>query len=378
LIFCGIGLARLRTKIDVVSLLSADNPAVRNFRWFEQHIGPLVPVELVIHFDHECPLTTVDRLKVVSAVQRKISQIEILEGDMSAVTFIPRFPRGGGLRGTVRQTLFRRQVERSRDDLIAAKYLAETEKGEAWRISGRIVGQVDFDYGQFLDRLREKVDPILAKLEASGHSGVTSICTGVTAVVYQVQEKLLGDLFNSFLTALLLVAIVMMIALRSVTCGLLAMMPNVFPTILVFGCMGWTDRALDIGSVMTASVALGIAVDGTFHYLKWFVHSLKQGESRQVAIAIAYQRCGRALVQTTIICASGLLIFTFSGFLPARNFAWMLLMMLVVALFGDLVLLPALLAGSLGRILSRICRPPDGVLTTAETTTTLTQNIKTV
>jgi predicted RND superfamily exporter protein len=131
------------------------------------------------------------------------------------------------------------------------------------------------------------------------------------------------------------------------------MIPNVFPTLVLFGGMGWLDRSVDIGSVLTASVALGIAVDGTFHFLKWFVHTLKQGKSRSAAISISYQHCGRALVQTTIICASGLMIFSLSGFIPVRQFSLMMMMMMIAALVGDLILLPALLAGRLGAALSR-------------------------
>jgi predicted RND superfamily exporter protein len=367
MIGCSIGLTKLRTSIDVVSLLSPDNRAVQDFHWVEKNIGPLVPIEVVIHFDRECTLGVIDRLKLVAAVQHQISQIEILDGEMSAVTFIPNFPRRGGVGGLVRNKVFLRQIENSREDLIEGKYLAETDDGEAWRISGRILGQSDFDYGQFLDRLQSEIDPILAKVQAEGYAGVSATSTGVLVLVYQIQEALLDDLFNSFLTALLLVAIVMMFALRSVTCGLLAMLPNVFPTLVLFGTMGWSGHTIDIGSVMTASVALGIAVDGTFHFLKWFVQSLKQGESRETAITIAYQRCGPALIQTTIICACGLLIYSFSGFLPARHFAWVLLMMLVAALFGDMILLPALLAGGLGRKLSRIYSPQDQVaITTPE------------
>ncbi len=373
MIGCGVGLTRLRTSIDVVSLLSSDNRAVQDFHWVEENIGPLVPIEVVIHFDRECTLGVMDRLKLLAAIQHRISQIEILDGELSAVTFIPNFPRGGGLSGTVRKRVFLRQIENSREGLIAGKYLAETDDGEAWRISSRILGQPDFDYGQFLNRLRSEIDPILARVQAAGHPGVSATSTGVLVLVYQIQEAMLDDLFSSFLTALLLVAIVMILALCSVTCGLLAMLPNVFPTMVLFGTMGWSERAVDIGSVMTASVALGIAVDGTFHFLKWFVHSLKQGESREAAITIAYQRCGRALIQTTIICACGLLIYSFSGFLPARHFAWVLLMMLLAALFGDMILLPALLAGGLGERLSRIYRPQDQVAITTPEATAVTE-----
>ena len=359
MVVCGAGLSRLRTSIDVVSLLSDDNRAVRDFHWVQENIGPLVPIEVVVHFDRQCELDTLERLKVVAAVQHQISEMEVLDGEMSAVTFIPVLPNVGGLAGTVRKRIFLSQIEKSREGLIAGKYLAETADGEAWRISGRILGQSDFDYGRFLDRLQSEVDFVLDKVHSAGYSGVTASSTGVLVLVYQIQEVLLDDLFNSFLTALALVAIVMMVALRSVIGGLLAMLPNVFPTILLFGAMGWNGRTIDIGSVMTASVALGIAVDGTFHFLKWFVNSLKEGATREEAITIAYQRCGRALVQTTLICTCGLLIYSFSGFLPARNFAWVLLMMLTAALFGDMILLPALLAGRLGRSLRDVYQPDD-------------------
>jgi predicted RND superfamily exporter protein len=355
----GVGLVWLRTSVDVVSLLSADNQAVRDFRWFEEHIGPLVPVEVVVHFDQECQLDMPERVKVVSLVQQKIAQIEILDGAVSAATFLPPFPKSRSLRSTARRAVYRKRLNESRDKLVEAKYLAGTADGEAWRVSARILGQTDFDYGQFLVQLQGEIDPVLAKFEAAGYEGISATCTGVTAVVHDVQESLLGDLFNSFVTALVLVAIVMMFALRSIYCGLLAMMPNVFPTLLLFGGMGWADRTMDIGSVMTASVALGIAVDGTFHFLKWFVFSLKQGKSSGEAISFSYQHCGRALVQTTIICACGLLVFSFSGFLPARHFALMLMMMMIAALVGDLILLPALLAGRLGNALCRIYQPGE-------------------
>lgn len=349
----GLGLAKLHTTIDIVSLLSDDSRVVENFHWIEENIGPLVPVEVVVHFDPDCSLDPIERLKTVAAVQLQIGQIDRVDGMMSAATFVPNFPRSGGIGGTVRKTIFLRQLESSRPDLIAGKYLAVNEKGEFWRITGRIPGQSNFDYESVLAKVQSEADSVLAKLRGAGFEGVTVSSTGVLVLVYQVQEVLLNDLFHSFITAMLLVAVVTMIALRSIIGGLLAMLPNVFPMIVLFGVMGWFDYAVDIGTIMTASVALGIAVDGTFHFLKWFTPSVKSGVSREAAMVLAYERCGPALIQTTIICACGLLIYSFSDFLPVRHFAWVLLLMLVVALFGDLILLPALLSGMLGRLLLR-------------------------
>ncbi len=360
MVLCSVGLTKLHTTIDIVSLLSDDSRVVEDFHWIEKNIGPLVPIEVVVHFAADCSLDPIERLKTVAAVQHQVSQIDVVEGAMSAVTFIANFPRGGGIGGTVRKTIFLRQLESSRPELIAGKYLAVNEEGEFWRITGRIPGQPNFDYEAFLQQVQSEADSVLTKLRGAGFDGVTVSSTGVLVLVYQVQEVLLSDLFKSFITAMLLVAIVMIIALKSVTGGLLAMLPNLFPTVVLFGVMGWFDYAIDIGTVMTASVALGIAVDGTFHFLKRFTRSVEGGVSREAAVVLAYERCGPALIQTTVICACGLLIYSFSDFLPVRHFAWVLLMMLVFALFGDLILLPALLSGALGRLLLRNPRNNDG------------------
>jgi predicted RND superfamily exporter protein len=353
LLGCGAGLFRLRSSINVVSLLDPQNRAVRDFRWFEKHVGPLVPVEVVIHFDDACTLDKLQRMELVRVAQGEISKIDILDGAMSAASFLPPIPAP---QRVVRRTVIRRLIEERQDELIEAQYLDIKKGRESWRISARILGQDDFDYGLFLKELEERVSPVIAAYEQKGYRGISASYTGVTAVVYEVEKALLADLFDSFLSALVLVTLVMMIALRSIRAGLVAMVPNVFPTIILFGAMGWLGRPVDIGTVMTASVALGIAVDGTFHFLKWYRHELTAGKTPRQAVAYSYQHCGRALTQTTVICALGLLVFALSGFLPARHFAVMMLLLMVAALIGDLVVLPSLLIGPLGK--SFIRQPP--------------------
>jgi len=348
LLASGAGLAWLRSSVDVISLLAPQIRAVQDFHWFEKNIGPLVPVEVVIHFDPACDLDSLQKMEFVRLAQAELDEIEILDGAMSAASFFPRIPPPGGLRNTTRRAVLRRRLESHRDEFIEAQYLHVATEGESWRISARIFAQADFDHGGFLDRLRERVSPVIAEYEKSGHRGISAMVTGLTAVVYGVEKALLLDLFNSFLAALVCVTLIMMVALRSLRAGLIAMVPNVFPTVVLFGSMGWLGRTVDIGTVMTASVALGIAVDGTFHFLKWFRHEVDRGQSRREAVAHSYRHCGRALTQTTLICAFGLLVFAFSGFLPARHFSLMMLLLLLAALVGDLIVLPALLVGPLG------------------------------
>ncbi len=183
--------------------------------------------------------------------------------------------------------------------------------------------------------------------------------TGVVPIVYKAQRTLLTSLIESIGWAFVMIAGVMMLVLRSGRLspgnlfnfrgGLASMLPNVFPVVVIFGFMGHAEILVDIGTMMTASVAMGVAVDDTIHYLAWFRSGLARGLSRPEAILLAYRRVGPAMTQTTIIGGLGLSIFALSTFTPTQRFGTMMLTLLVAALFGDLIFLPALLAGPLGR-----------------------------
>jgi uncharacterized protein len=144
----------------------------------------------------------------------------------------------------------------------------------------------------------------------------------------------------------------MLAMLRSVRAGLLAMLPNVFPGVVIFGLMGWLGVPIEIGSIMTASAAMGMAVDDTFHFLSWYRSSARCDVPQQETLRFAFRRCAGAMVHTTLICACGLLVFSLSSFMPIVRFSWMMATLLLAALAGDLILLPALLSGPLGRLLT--------------------------
>ena len=193
----------------------------------------------------------------------------------------------------------------------------------------------------------------MTDLRRAGVEGISATCTGMMPLVDEAQRALLQDLFGSFLLAFVTVSLIMVVFLRNLWGGLLAMLPNAFPSIVLFGTLGWLNRPIDIGSVMTASVAMGIAVDGTLHILTRYRREMDHQATRVEAVRRCFGHCGRAIVQTTIICGLGMLVFAFSGFMPARSFAWMILTLLAAALVGDFVLLPALLVGPLGRVFAR-------------------------
>ena len=100
--------------------------------------------------------------------------------------------------------------------------------------------------------------------------------------------------------------------------------------------------------MITASIALGIAVDGTLHYLTWIQLAMKKGRSRKEAVVDALVKCGPAMWQTSIAVAIGLLMLVPAELRLISRFGSLMGSMIAVALLGDIVLLPQLLAGPLG------------------------------
>ena len=187
------------------------------------------------------------------------------------------------------------------------------------------------------------------------------VYTGVVPVVYKAQRALLNSLISSIVMSFGTVALTMMVLLRdwsgrwgprnwlNFRGGLASMLPNIFPVVIVFGAMGHLNILVDIGTMMCASVALGIAVDDTIHFLSWYLRNVKQGVNRQDAILDTYRHVATAMVQTTLIGGLGLSVFAVSTFAPTQRFGIMMVAVLGAALFGDLVVLPALLASRAGR-----------------------------
>lgn len=343
----GGGLFRLQSTVKLQHRFAPESDIIADYTWLEDHLGPLIPLEIVIHFDRACSLSFLERMELVAAVEAEVTKNEEVGATMSALDFAPPLPKGRRTRDIVRRSVFDRRLQKNRQRYVDAHFLAESGGEQLWRVSVRARALSDVDYGHFVATLREHVDPVL---EAESARGVKATYTGVIPLIYKAQRQLFRDLIRSFLTAFFVIALVMVVVLRSVRAGLLAMLPNVFPAVVVFGFMGWAGLLIEIGSVMTASAALGIAVDDTFHFLAWFRRGVDEGMPRHKALHHAYRRCARAMLSTTVICSAGLIVFSLSTFMPIVHFAWLMVTLLAAALLGDLVFLPAMLAGPLGTV----------------------------
>jgi hypothetical protein len=367
----GVGAWWIKTSVSIANLFSPDAQVVKDYAWLESRLGGLVPTEVVLVFDnHTNHLTFLERLELVDRIQKHLQALPEVTSGMSAATFTPPLPpvktarperQAGGAFGRllvrnpgfVRRDVLNKQLEEHRREFELGDYLshdaADGKDDDLWRISLRLLGTGDIDYGQFVRVIEKEIQPFLAAEQDKGVTGISTVVTGVTPVVYKAERALLEGLVESFFMAFVIMAAMMAVVYRSPAAGVLVMFPNVWPMALVFGLLGYTGTIVDIGTMMTASVAMGVSVDDAAHYITWFRFGIAKGYDHKTAAVYAYRNAAVAMAQSSIIVGLGLAMFGFSSFVPTRMFGLLMLLLLAWGLFADLVLMPAILAGPMGR-----------------------------
>lgn len=183
----------------------------------------------------------------------------------------------------------------------------------------------------------DALDALQKRLQASAAKHLPRVklsFTGSYQLLLRAQRSLLSTLRSSLLLTLGLMELVLLLFVRRLSVALVALIPNLVPVALNFVIMALLGIHVDLGTSMTAAVALGIAVDDTLHVIvAW-----PKGPPEQLAA-----RTGRAIVLSSVVIGLGFLALTTSSFGPTRNFGLLAGLAMITALAGDLVILPPLL-----------------------------------
>ena len=166
--------------------------------------------------------------------------------------------------------------------------------------------------------------------------------TGRVGAWARVFDAISWSQIRSFGIAFLIISLIMVGIFGSLRLGLVSVVPNTFPILIVFGLMGWLGFKLDTTTLMTAPIIIGVAVDDTIHFLTHYRLSLLRGSSISEALGSTLHEVGQAIVFTTLI-----LMTVFLCFIPVNNvgvsrFSILALIAVLSALVTDLLLLPAL------------------------------------
>ncbi|MEA1920745.1 MAG: MMPL family transporter [Campylobacterota bacterium] len=167
---------------------------------------------------------------------------------------------------------------------------------------------------------------------------------GQTAMFAHMQHDVTDTLINSILLAITAVSIMMIFIFRNLRIIPLFIVPNILPIVLVVGVMGWLGLTIDIGVAISGAIIIGVAVDDTIHFLVKYREARSRGDSLEDALAYVMQYAGSAIIFTTIILSAAFMIFVFSDFLPNVHFGIVTSIALVIAVWVDLLILPAVLS----------------------------------
>jgi predicted RND superfamily exporter protein len=167
--------------------------------------------------------------------------------------------------------------------------------------------------------------------------------TGSAASVAVLSEQLMGGITRSMIAAMVAMGLVCLFLFRSVRLTLIAVAPNAFPVLVVFGFMGLFNIPLNCGSAMVTTIALGVGLNDTVHFVMHYRGRRLEGADTETALKGTFGEIGRPIIITSIVNCVGFGIFMLSDFLPMAHFGLLASIAMAAALVGDLVLLPNLL-----------------------------------
>ena len=186
----------------------------------------------------------------------------------------------------------------------------------------------------FKDQLRKSID--------QEYYGV--ILTGTSVVVSEGTQYLLWNLLTSILFAIISIAALMSLLFSSFKMVVISMIPNIIPMIITAGIMGWFNIPLKPSTLIIFSIALGITVDNTIHFLARYRQELQMKKwDLKECVAISIRETGLSIIYTSVILFFGFIVFVFSDFGGTQALGYLSALTYFVALFTNLIVLPALL-----------------------------------
>lgn len=175
-------------------------------------------------------------------------------------------------------------------------------------------------------------------------SEVEITVTGIVALLGRTLHAAMLSMSQSYVIATVAIGAMLMLLLGSVRMGAIAMIPNLFPIILILGLMGALGWPLDLFTMLIGAIALGLAVDDTVHFMHNFGRYHQESHNVHEAVEHTLLTTGRALLVTSIVLSFGFFVFMFSSMSNLFNFGLLTGVAIFLALVSDFLLAPALMA----------------------------------
>ena len=340
ILISGVAIIKVKdisTDASLMDDLRPKNKLYQDLKFTEKYFGGVLPFEVLLHLDQNMAgapekIASVDIIPILDQIETNLKSYLTESRFFSLSDLLKSVKR---IRNEDPSLPYKQEMI----DLVIENQSGEQIKlinseGNTLRISGLIENKTSSEMEEIytkLDSLSESFPPYLS-IEY----------TGTTVVALKTNNYLVQSLFNSLGIALLFISLIMAFMFRAKYILLASLLTNLIPIFTVLGILAWLNISIRPPTAMTFSVALGIAVDDSLHFLLRYRKELSKGLNRPDAIKNTIINTGSALMITTTVLVSGFSILVLSAFLPTYQFGLLSSGMIGAALICDLTLLPAL------------------------------------
>lgn len=180
-------------------------------------------------------------------------------------------------------------------------------------------------------------------LEKTLPAGVEVQLTGMIPLLADTITAAITSAGESYVIALVLIGVMMMLLLGNLKLGMVSMIPNLFPVFFVIAVMVLFNIPFDLFTMLVGTIVLGLAVDDNVHFMHNFRRYYDEGKSVEEAVRLTLTGSGRAMLITTIVLSIGFYVYLFASMANLFNFGLLAGTAIIVALLADIVLAPALM-----------------------------------
>ena len=332
-ILSAIGMQRIDYNISILDDLRPGNSLYDDIKYVDENFGGILPLEIVIS-SPDSNILSIDFLKKAEVFEQRLRSLDEIKKSISLVDHLKVINNALNPEQGMIIPLSDEEIEDYLYDYDNASSLYKDD-GSKYRISCR-VGNIKSKVAEELQlNIQNEFSKIFDKEEV--------LVTGSTLLSLRTGRFLVRDLTNSFMLAFGIIFVSMIILFKSLRLSFIAILPNVIPLMAAAAVMGFSGIKLRPSTAMTFSIALGIAVDDTIHFLARFKQELKKSNVTSIAVSNAILSTGRPIIGTTLVLSMGFFVLYFSEFVPNHEFGILGTIILVVALLASLFLLPVLL-----------------------------------
>jgi predicted RND superfamily exporter protein len=339
------GATKVRNLGYVVDDLPADDPVYVDLKFFEKHLKGALPFEIKIDTKRIDGVKDYTTLQKISRLQKELVQFPELSKPTSVVDIL-KFANQGMNNGEEKYYIVPSVVDIS--EIVS--YLPKGDKNsniirsmvdsnyQVARVSVQMADIGSVEMKRLTKAVQNKIDSIFPK------ENYDVKITGTSAIFLKGNDYLIENLIQSMISALIIISVMMAFLFFSWRMVIISLIPNLIPLIMTFGIMGYFDIRLKPSTIIIFSIAYGIVVDFTIHYLAKYRHALKKNNwDMKIAIPESLLEAGPSIIYTAIALFGGFIIFAASNFGGTVALGILTSISLIFGMFMNLLLLPAML-----------------------------------